>query len=167
MSTPTKSLNTGKLEQSGARELVLSRNPDHAMQEMMETINSLRAVYAEENAALLAADTRLFLALQERKIQTVRNYQAATQQIISRRDEFKSVKPEVRHQLRGMQEDFSKLSAVNLHALDRMRKSVQRLGARIMNAARESVQKTSVNYGASGSMNKIERAVSIGLNESA
>jgi len=166
MST-SKPLNTAKPDPNAGKDIVLSRNPDKALNEMIETITALRAVYAEENAALLAADTKRFLALQARKIQTVKNYQSATQQIIVRSAEFKNVKPEVRYHLRMMQEDFAKLTDVNLKALDRMRKSVQRLGARIMHAAREAVQKNSVNYGKSGSMNRIERAVSIGINESA
>src|SRR6185295_17862324 len=167
MTTKAKSPNAGKPAEKPAPELVLSRSPERAMQEMMAVIDRLRAVYAEENAALLAADTKLFIALQDRKIAAVRDYQAGAQQIITRREEFRATSPAVRRQLKAMQEDFSKLTAVNLKALDRMGKSVQRLGARIMRAARESVQKKSVNYGATGSINKIERAVSLGFSESA
>lgn len=150
-----------------AKELILSRDPNRALREMMDAIAALQAIYAEENAALAAADTRAFVALQERKIGIVKNYQSAAQQIIARRDDFRGVNPAFKHQLQIMQNEFSELAAVNMQALDRIRRSVQRLGARVMRAARESVQKTSVNYGAKGSMTKVERAVSIGFSESA
>jgi hypothetical protein len=149
------------------KDFVLSRDPNRALREMMDAIAALQAIYAEENTALAAADTRAFIALQERKIKIVKNYQSAAQQIIARRDEFRSASPAAKHQLQAMQAEFSELAAVNMQALDRIRRSVQRLGARVMRAARESVQKTSVNYGAKGSMNKVDRAVSIGFSESA
>jgi flagellar biosynthesis/type III secretory pathway chaperone len=167
MTTKAKAPNTGKQAEKAAAEPVLSSRPDEALHQFMRTVEELKAVYAEENAALLAADTKLFIALQDRKIAIVRNYQSCAQQIITRREEFKSASPAVRRQLQAMQEDFSRLAAVNIKAIERVSKSVQRLGARIMRAARESVQKKSVNYGATGNINKIERAVSLGFSESA
>jgi hypothetical protein len=167
MTTKAKAPNSGKPAEKPAGEPVLSSRPDEALRQMMRTVDELKAVYAEENAALLAADTKLFIALQDRKIAIVRNYQACAQQIIDRREEFRNTSPAVRRQLQAMQEDFSQLAAVNIKAIDRVSKSVQRLGARIMRAAREAVQKKSVNYGSSGNINKIERAVSLGFSESA
>ncbi len=167
MTTNKQTAKPGKPAEKGEKEFVLSRHPEKAMQEMVQAIEALRAFYAEENAALLAADTKLFISMQDRKIRVVKNYHAGIQQIIARRDEFKNISPVLRRHLHALHEDFTKLSDVNLKALERMTKSVQRLGARIMHAAREQVQKKSVNYGKTGNINKIERAVSIGFSESA
>jgi uncharacterized protein YbjQ (UPF0145 family) len=167
MTTHKHPAKPAKPAEKGEKEFVLSRHPEKAMQEMVQAIEALRAFYAEENAALLAADTKLFMTMQDRKIRVVKNYHAGVQQIIARRDEFTNISPVLRRHLHALHEDFTRVTDVNLKALERMTKSVQRLGARIMHAARESVQKKSVNYGKSGNINKIERAVSIGFSESA
>lgn len=159
-----QSLNKGKLENNG---FILSRSPDKAMQEMMEAIDALRAVYTEENDALINADTSRFLALQDKKLSMARQYQAGTEQLLARKEEFKDIAPELRQQLQRRHEEFTAVSATNLEALGRMRKSVGRLGERIMKSAREAVQKDTPNYSASGSLNRNDRPVSLGLNESA
>lgn len=164
-----KSLPAARLEQKplSAADFVLSRNPERAMQEMMEAIAALRAIYAEETKFLTALDTKAFVALQPRKNAAIAKYQAGIQQIIARREEFKKTKPESRVQLITMQEEFFALTSVNLKALDVLNKSVQRLGNRIMLAARKAVQKNGVNYSKSGNMANGERIVSIGINQSA
>ena len=150
-----------------AGETTLSRNPARAMMEMMDTINALRALYKEENAVLEAADTRTFLAMQERKMAIVRAYRSFAQQMIERRAEFKSVDPKLRREMAAAYEDFTNLAAANMESLDRVRLSVKRLGNRIMHVARESARKRTPNYGASGNLNINNRKVSIGLNQSA
>ena len=163
--TTDNALNTGNLET--ASSFVLSRNPDRAMQEMMETIDTLRAIYVEENDALLAADTSRFLSLQQKKLEAARDYKAGAEQIMQRKAEFKNANPALRRKFETKYNEFSRLSTVNLDALARMRRVVQRLGDRIMSAAREAAQKDTPNYGATGNLNKNERRVSLGLNESA
>lgn len=163
-------MNTGNLENpndTSVQAFVLSRNPDKAMQEMMETINALRTVYEQENAALDASDTKGFLGLIDRKMAIARDYHAGAVQMLERREEFSKADPDLRKKLLDMQEDFSELSSRNLESLDRMRRSVRRLGDKIMGAAREAVKKDSVNYEASGNLYDTDRSVSLGLNESA
>jgi hypothetical protein len=148
-------------------ELILSRDPGRAMQEMMETIDALRRIYVEENAMLGRADTRGFLGLQDRKIALARSYQAGTEQIIARREEFKAVSPALKSRLREAQESFSELAAINLKAIDRLKHGVGRLNERVMSAARKAAQQNSVSYGKRGVLGSGERRISIGVNESA
>ncbi|HPF79224.1 MAG TPA: hypothetical protein PLF01_08045, partial [Alphaproteobacteria bacterium] len=51
-----------------APRYVLSTDPNKAMQEMMLTIDRLRASLIEETAALKDADTKTFLSLQDKKL---------------------------------------------------------------------------------------------------
>ena len=98
-------LQTGKSD--AAEELVLSRNPDRAMQEMMQVIDNLRAVYVEENEALLKADTSRFLALQDKKLRAARDYKAGAEQILERKKEFAKISPALRQKLLAKHEGFS------------------------------------------------------------
>ena len=160
-------MTTERAINNGQQDFILSTNPEKAMQEMMEAIDSLRTVYTEETDALLAVDTMKFLQLQDKKIEAARNYQSGVEQIMQRKDEFKGTTPLVREELKKKQEEFSVLACANLEALDRMTKTVKRLGERIMRAARETAEKRTPNYSANGSLSKTKRAVSIGINESA
>lgn len=158
---------TDRKASEAAQELILSRNPHKAMQEMMDTINELRAVYKEESEALENADIGHFLRVQEKKIRVTTDYHHGARQIIARKDEFRTATPELRAHLIAAQESFHQVAAANLSGLERMRRSVQRLSERIMSIAREAARNHTPNYGASGTLNRNERAVSIGLNESA
>lgn len=161
--TTERAIDTNKL----ATELTLSASPEKAMQEMMEAIDDLRDVYVEETEALQQIDTMKFLKLQDKKITAARNYQSGIDQILRRRDEFQSTPDDVREELKKKQEEFSALASANIEALDRMHKTVKRLGERVMTAARDAAVKNSPNYSAKGSMNHKNRGVSIGINESA
>lgn len=154
-------------QQEQVKSFVLSGDPNRAMQQMMDTIDRMRGIYLEENAALATADTQKFLGMQEDKIAAVRRYQEGAAQILERRDELKHIDSALRQQLADRQEEFAGIMAENLKSLDRMRRSVQRLNDRIMNSAREAAQTRHVNYSAKGRLNRNERPVSIGLNESA
>ena len=157
-------INSTNLER---QEFTLSANPEKAMQEMMEAINSLKNIYVEETDALLQIDTMKFLQLQDKKITAARDYQSGVSQIMKRSDEFKGSPASMREEFKKKQDEFSVLAGANLEALDRMHKTVRRLGDRIMQAARETAEKRSPNYSAKGNMSKSKRSVSIGINESA
>lgn len=153
--------------QNPARSFILSGDPNKAMQQMMDTIDRLRDVYLEENAALQAADTKKFLRLQDKKIAAARNYQSGAEQILERKDDLTHINTALKQQMFVKQEEFAGVVAENLKSLDRIRKGVQRLNDRIMTSAREAAQTKNVNYSAKGKLNKNERPVSIGLSESA
>lgn len=149
------------------REFTLSKNTDRALAEIIGTINELRKVYEDENTALQACDTKRFLSLNARKLQAVSDYKACVRQVVQRRAEFSRVHPEIRTRLLALETDFTELATRNLELLSRLNKSVQRLGARLKRAAIDAVQKKSVNYSASGNLTRVERPVSIGINQSA
>ncbi len=153
--------------QGRPKTLVLSGDPNKAMQQMMETIDRLREVYVEENEVLEASDTKGFLRLQDKKIAAARNYQAGAEQISERKGDLQHIDDALKQQLVSKQEEFAGIIAENLKNLDRIRKGVQRLNDRIMTSAREAAQTKNVNYSAKGKLNKNERPVSIGLSESA
>lgn len=152
---------------SGGETFTLSRDPGKAMQEMMETIDDMRDVYLEENEALLEADTSRFLALQSKKIDITHNYQQGVLQLHNRKDEFKSLGPELRENLEKKHKEFSRIATDNLKALENVRNAIGRLNDRIMVSVRENAKKDGVNYDPRGAMHENGRCVSIGLNESA
>ena len=146
----------------------LSADPKRAMQDMMETIDTLRNVYAAETAALQAADTDGFFALQDEKIEAAQNYHSGISELLARKDEMLSVHPDLKSLIRRKQEEFSEIARENLDALDRMRRTVDRMGNRIMKAARDTAAREGVTYGNSGSMSSYRnKPVTMGLNESA
>jgi len=152
---------------TGASDLLLSRNPTRALQEMLTIITNLHNIYVEETAALNTSDPTKFMALQDKKIQIVRQYQAGTAQMISRKEEFKKADPAIRQKFQIAYDNFIELTSANLKGIDRMRKCVSRLADRILQTARETVRKDSLNYGASGNLKANTKAVSFNLNESA
>jgi hypothetical protein len=146
-----------------------SKDPNKAMQEMMETIDTLRDVYVRENAALDNADTQAFLELQEKKLETARDYQNGIENILSRKDQMKNTNPLLRKRLVEMQKGFSELTTKNLESLKRMQRSTHRLGELLMNAAKESAKsQRSHVYGETGAIRGADRkSVSMGLSETA
>jgi hypothetical protein len=159
--------NSMQMGAKSQKTFVLSSDPNKAMQQMMETIDSLRAVYIEENSALQSADTKKFLGLQDKKIAAARNYQYGAEQMVGRKDELQHIDNALKQALMQKQEEFAGIMAENLKGLDRIRKGVQRLNDRIMTSAREAAQTKNVNYSNKGKLNKNERPVSIGVSESA
>ncbi len=149
-------------------DFILSSDPNRAMQEMMQAIDALRAVYVEENAALGRADGRAFMAVQEKKILVARQYQRGAAQILERKEDIaKKLDPRLRHALQKKEQEFAVVSRQNLENLDRMRRGTQRLSERIVQATRDMVRKDTHCYGARGHLEPNERAVSVRLNESA
>lgn len=146
----------------------LSADPKRAIQDMMETIDALRNVYVAETVALQTADTATFFSLQDEKIEAAQNYHTGISEFLARKDEIMTVHPDLKNIIRRKQEEFSEVARENLDALDRMRRTVDRMGNRIMKAARDAAAREGVTYGNSGSMNSYRnKPVTMGLNESA
>lgn len=161
-------MTTDHITYQNTPEFTLAADPARAMQEMMDTMDELRAIYIEENAVLDKADADGFMALQDRKIALARRYQAGTTQLAGRKEEIRGVvTPALRDEVTRKQEEFSRIAADNLAALERMRKGTRRLSERLMDAARDTARKDQARYGARGHLEEQERRVSIGLNESA
>ena len=146
---------------------VLSASPEKAMSEMMETIDSLRSIYIEENKALDDVDTKAFMALQSKKFETAKLYQQSVAEILSRKDEMRRIDPSLKRRLERMQADFSKLANENKDAIKRMQRTMDRLNNTIRNAAKDAVNKQqATSYGECGKLHTTEkRVVSTGISE--
>ena len=150
-----------------ARMIHLSRDPRKAMQEMMDIIDGLRGVLEEENQALKDADTKRFMAVQDKKIDAARQYQNGVEQMIERKEDMQKAPASLKVQLEKMRADFLALADENLHAIERMHKAMGRLSDRIMSTAKdEAAQTNKFSYGAHGKLEGSGKA-SIGVNESA
>lgn len=148
--------------------VTLSRDPSQALNEMMLTIDALRQVYVTETTALKASDTKSFLGLQDLKIEAAQKYHDTFVEFMARKDEIMKAHPDLRKMFGRKQVEFSKVAAENLEALGRMNRVTDRLGQRIMRAARENAAREGVAYGSGGSMSSQKnRPVTMGLNESA
>jgi hypothetical protein len=146
----------------------LSRDPSQALNEMMMTIDALRQVYVAETTALKGSDTKAFLGMQDQKIEAAQRYHDSFTQFMTRKDEIMRAHPDLRKLFGRKQVEFSKIAAENLEALGRMNRITDRLGQRIMRAARENAAREGVAYGSGGNMNPHKnRPVTMGLNESA
>lgn len=153
---------------NNAENFALSADPKQAIQDMMMTIDALRSVYVAETTALHASDTGTFLNLQDEKIIAAQRYHNGLSDFLNRKDEMLSVHPDLKAIIRRKQEDFSTVARENMDALDRMRRTVDRIGGRIMQAARDTATRDSVSYGNKGSMNGYHnKPITMGLNESA
>ncbi|MGH1399284.1 MAG: hypothetical protein ACRBCT_08735 [Alphaproteobacteria bacterium] len=148
---------------------ILSEDPAQAINEMMETINVMRALYVRENECLEASDARSFLELQQEKMETAQKYQRSITEIMTRRDEIKQADPELKDRLAELYGAFSEDLQRNQSVLSRMQKTTDRLKQTISRATREAVQKQSaLNYGKSGALNNDpKKIVSSGLIETA
>lgn len=159
-------LNTSHL--NNAENFALSADPKQAMQDMMMTIDALRNVYVAETTALQSSDTDAFLNLQDEKIIAAQRYHSGLSDFLNRKDEILSVHPDLKAIIRRKQEEFSTVARDNMDALDRMRRTVDRMGSRIMQAARDTATRDSVSYGNKGSMTGYNnKPITMGLNESA
>lgn len=155
------------IEGQKADKFILSQDPNQAMLEMMQALDALRTVYDEENDALVNANTRRFMDLQERKIQAAQRYHDTAAQVIEHRDELKSADPVLRQRLQDMHGDFAILTEQNLGHIERMNKSVKRLSERVVKGARDAALRDSASYSRRGTLYGNNRPVSTGLNESA
>lgn len=133
------------------KALKLSSNPSKAVGEMIETITRLHGIYELETEALLKSDTKAFMALQNDKLDSARDYQDGIAQLLMRREEMKNIAPDLRAKLEQMQAEFGKLTGRNLKAIERMQKAMNRFGGTLREAAREAVKKErTTSYNANG-----------------
>ncbi len=165
--TPTVNTSESTNMKTEKNVYTLPANPNKAMQEMMETIDSLRTTLTEETAALKKADTISFLNMQEKKIEITSHYLDGMNQLIDRKDELKDADPTLKQKLEEMRLDFADITQENLQAIDRMKTGMKRLGERIMNQAQMAAKKhDQIIYNAKGHMQTSAKA-SMGVSESA
>ncbi len=148
---------------------MLSASPEKAMKQMIETIDTLRSVYIEENKALENVDTQAFMDIQGKKFEAATLYQKGIEEVLARKDEMRLVDTSLKRQLERMQADFSTLAHENKEALKRMQRTMNRLSDTIRSAAKDAVNKQqATSYGNSGRLNTTEkRVVTTGISETA
>lgn len=147
---------------------ILSAHSAEALQNMMQTLDNLRAVYEEETKALQLSDIKAFFALQNKKIAAAQDYHAGIAALVDRKDEMLIVHPEMKSLFSRKHDEFSIVARDNIEALDRMRRTVDRLGNRMVRAARDSAARNSVSYGSQGHLTgSRNKPVTMGMNESA
>lgn len=158
---------TTEVSRNEVTRFKLSRDPNKAMQEMMFTIDRLRATLIEETRLLKDADTKSFMAMQDVKLDVARDYLEGMSQMMTRKDEFKNADENLRQRLFQMRDEFADIAYDNHAAINRMKNGMKRLGERIMEAAREASRKEKqIVYGSNGYL-KQSGGGTIGVNESA
>lgn len=160
---PTQETTPARSRKNAVRPL--SKDPSMAVQETMETISKMRAVYEQENNTLATSDTKGFMALQDQKMRVAEEYQSRMAALMARKDDLKSVDPDLKNQLRTMHKDFSDLVTQNKSALERMQRCMGRLSGMMHNAAKEALQKhRTTAYNADARVHDNDRrAVSTGV----
>ncbi|MDH5722210.1 MAG: hypothetical protein OEY94_02675 [Alphaproteobacteria bacterium] len=147
----------------------LPQNTNAALQEVMNAILGLQKIYEFENEALMAADTKKFLEIQDDKLQAATTYQSYMAQILGRKDELANLDPHIKEKFKSIQKEFSELSDRNLVAIQRMQRCTEMVGETLRNAAIRSVKsQRGFNYAENGSfVDNKKRGLSSGLSETA
>lgn len=147
----------------------LPKNTNAALQEVMNAILSLQKIYEFENEALMAADSKKFLEIQDDKLKAATTYQSYMAQILTRKNELTKADPHVKEKLKSMQKEFSELSERNLIAIQRMQRCTEMVGETLRNAAIRAVKsQRGFNYAENGAFaNNKKKGLSSGLSETA
>lgn len=147
---------------------LLPRDTNAALKDVMRTITILDAVFDEETKILKDADMKGFMALQDRKIVAAQAYESHMQQMMARKKELAMADPSLKARLKETHAEFSKTSANNLLAIERMQRNTDKLGNRIRGAAIKAAQsQRGYSYGETGAISNSARkkAVSSGHSE--
>jgi hypothetical protein len=130
-------------------------------------VTALRDILTQETDALKHSNSRLFLELQDVKVDAARRYETLVTNLMGRGAEIKKADPNLKKQLERLQQDFGLVAEENLRWIKRMESATKMLGETIMRAARKTAEaQTQFAYGASGKMQKGTKAL-IGLDEQA
>lgn len=130
-------------------------------------VTALRDVLIKETEALKEAKTKVFMDLQDEKVEVARRYETLVTALMERGAELKSADSKLKDQLQRLQTDFSSVAEDNINWIKRMENATKKLGETIMNSARRTAEsKTQFAYGASGKMQRGTKAI-IGLDERA
>jgi len=147
------------------RSPILPRNPNKAMQQMMDTIDVLRKQMVAETQALKETNTQEFMRLQDDKITISQRYARSMEEMIERKEEMRQATPALIEKLKAMRADFATITQENITEIQKMSKGMKSLETRIMEAARKEAQKgNQFAYGATGKL-KDGLTTNIGINE--
>lgn len=144
--------------------------PNEVLKAIIKTVERLCGLYRSETEALVKADTKVFLSLQNDKVRMTELYKDQVREISSRKGEFDSADNALKQKLKVLREEFSALIPANMKALERMKKTSERLADTIRNAAKEAARKQGgFAYAENGAMRSTvdKQAISAGYSENA
>ncbi len=169
MNTNTLNRKQNETHKHDRASALVKRDPNKAIQQMMDTIDALRHVYDQETEALQRTDIKGFLDVQDKKLDVTARYHREAITLLNNKDEIKDrVDPALRQKLLSMEEKFTASTRDNLDAIEKASRIMKRLHDRIMSAARRTAINESVQYGSSGELNGEKRkVVTTGINETA
>lgn len=158
-------VNTNAMQAPATRD----NNADAILNDMIKSISRLHDVYLQETDALERSDTKRFIDLQEDKLIAAKDYQDQAHYVLRNRENMVNASPDLKKRIEELQKEFADISSQNNIALERMKRTTNRLSDSIRNAAKKAAQKkVAVNYGASGVMKSDERKIiSTGIIETA
>ena len=159
------------VENTSAGQVPAARNhnADAIIGDMIKSITRLHDVYHAETDALESANTKLFVELQQDKLVAAKDYQSQAQYVLRHKKDVVNAAQPLKEKLELLQSEFAEISERNNIALERMRRTTDRLSNNIRNAAKKAAQKkVAVNYGARGTMKSDDRKIiSTGIIETA
>jgi len=96
------------------RAPILPRNPDRAMQQMMDIIDTLRNQMVAETAALKDTNTKEFLRLQDDKIEISQRYARSMEEMMARKEDMRKATPALIEKLKMMRAEFAEITDENI-----------------------------------------------------
>lgn len=145
---------------------LLSGSPEKALVAMLGIMINLKEVYSKEVQAMRARDLSAFLRLQPKKEAYTRDYEMLAKEIQARSLSIKKEDIRLRERLIAEQQELKVLAEESLSWCNRMAESARRVQQRLIESARESLQKDKANYQASGALGNSYRAPATAFSES-
>ncbi len=155
--------------QGKPRNKLLSDSPEKTLTALMEIMESLKVIYADEQNAAKALDIETFMKLQERKQILAHKYQQYFFALSASKDPIENLDDALKEKLRKTHGEFTRLSEENLKILASMKLATGQLRHRILDMAkRHLIKEQNAGYASNGESNGSEkRKISSALNETA
>lgn len=144
---------------------LLSGSPEKALLSMLDVMKNLKKIYSEESAAVKGRDVSAFLKLQPSKAVYTRDYEMLAKEIKARSASIKKTDIHLRERLVSEQHELTSLAEESISWCLRMADSLKRVQDRLINAAREAIQKEKTMYGATGEIEDSGRPSATAFNE--
>tara|TARA_R110002124_G_scaffold64985_2_gene177251 strand:- start:62683 stop:63159 length:477 start_codon:yes stop_codon:yes gene_type:complete len=139
-----------------------------AINGIISSAENLTEIIQQETACLRAADSNGFKDLHAQKEDFAHRYEAQFQKLIANKEELKALAPEDLARLTQARKKMTDASIENFAAMERTKKSLNRLSERIMKLVRNQSQHNTNLYSASGALYSSQgSAQSIGIGEDA
>lgn len=139
-----------------------------AINSIILSAENLTEIIEKETACLRVADSHGFKSLHAQKESFAHSYEAQFQKLIANKGELKALAPEDLQRLTQARKKMTDASIENFAAMERTKRSLNRLSERIMKLARNQSQHNTNLYSSSGALYSSQgTAKSIGIGEDA